>query len=315
MRARLYYKLFFSFNLLMFLCLVSKSGFSQEERLKNQRCATRLSISLLGESPSSELYNSANPQSATDSMLKDDLFNRRFSRFLNAAFNEEPGANRLQDAPYFIAYHVLSNNEPYKNIFIGPYNLSRSEESNEIVVSIDPDGLGYFRIGAWMDRYAGNESEGYRLITAYQMLNNVLGTKMVATTNAPNADTSAEGRKSPACSACHYDSWFALDHIASVLSRVERDADMNISYVPVDDSLKPVLGGFMVKNDKELIQAMVDSQDFAFNACRLSFKFLYGRKENKGEASIFDQCMTSFKSSGLIQDALAVIAKDKAFCE
>ncbi|MFK7827419.1 MAG: hypothetical protein AB8G05_24960 [Oligoflexales bacterium] len=90
---------------------------------------------------------------------------------------------------------------------------------------------------------------------------------------------------------------------------------MNISYIASDNTSKEVLGEFLAKNDKELIEAMVNSDEFAFNSCRLSFKFLYGRFETKKEAMLFDQCMQRFKNSGMIQDALATIAKDKSFCQ
>ena len=59
---------------------------------------------------------------------------------------------------------------------------------------------------------------------------------------------------------------------------------------------------------------MVNSEEFAFNSCRLSFEFLYGRIENACEA-VFDQCMVQFKKTGLIQDALSTIASDKSFCQ
>ena len=297
------------------LSSLSLSAFSQEAELLKDRCATRLSISILGKSALPKLLESNDPQSMIDTLLEDRRFIERFSRFINSEFNDEPGQNRLQDAPYFVVRHVLTNKLPYKNIFIGPYNISVPEGNNNVVVQDDPAGLGFFRIKAWMDRYAGNETDGYRLVAAYRMLNNVLGTHMIATTNAPNTDLSATGREAAGCRGCHYDAWFALDKIASVLSKVQRDEDMNITYIDPDNTPKEVLGEFFVKNDKELIETMVNSDEFAFNSCRLSFKFLYGRSENKSEAALFEQCMQSFKSSELIQDALATIAKDKNFCQ
>jgi hypothetical protein len=45
------------------------------------------------------------------------------------------------------------------------------------------------------------------------------------------------------------------------------------------------------------------------------FSFLYGRNENACEAAVFDRCVESLKSSGLIQSALSTVAKDPSYCQ
>jgi hypothetical protein len=88
-----------------------------------------------------------------------------------------------------------------------------------------------------------------------------------------------------------------------------------VTFTPNDGQPKEVLGGLMLKDDKELVTTMVDSEQFAFNACRTVVKYLYGREENACEAAVFDKCVDALKSSGMIQSALATVAKDPSFCQ
>ena len=73
--------------------------------------------------------------------------------------------------------------------------------------------------------------------------------------------------------------------------------------------------GRTITDDKSLVQTLVDSDSLKFNACRLAFKFLYGRDENKCEGPLFDQCIDAFTAGGTIQSAVATIAKDASFCQ
>ena len=73
--------------------------------------------------------------------------------------------------------------------------------------------------------------------------------------------------------------------------------------------------GKTIANDRELVETLVSSPDFAFNACRLSFKYLYGRAENQCEGDLFDRCVDAFTQDGMIQTAVATIAKDPSFCQ
>ncbi len=282
----------------------------------NARCATRLSVALLGNAPAADFAASADPQSQVDTMLADPLFIERFSRFINSKFNDGPGATSEEDAAYHTAKYVLTQKQPWKNIFVAPINLTATGAAANRVVSVqaDPQGLGYFRSQPWLLRYAGNELTGIKLNTAYRMMNNVLGLTLTATSNAPGADVSATGRASAACRACHFENYWALDTAAQVLSKVVRNG-ATVTFTPADGTPKAVLGGVMVKDDKEFITAMVESEHFAFNTCRLAFSFLYGRPENACESPIFDACVESFKTSGQIQTALSTVAKDPTFCQ
>ncbi len=283
---------------------------------KSVRCATRLGVTFLGVSPAADLLASTDPQSMVDQLITRPEFQERFARFINSKMNDAPGATSEEDTAYHLSKYILQNNKPWKEMFIGPYNIVATGNGAARTVSVqpDPNGLGYFRSQPWLLRYAGNELTGLKLNAAYRIQNNVAGLEILATTNAPGADVSATGRAAPACKSCHFDGWYALDKTAQVLGRVQRQGQ-NVTFTPPDGLPKEVLGGMMLKDDKELVTALTESEDYAFNACRTVFSFLYGRNENACEAAVFDRCVESLKSSGLIQSALSTVAKDPSYCQ
>jgi hypothetical protein len=287
--------------------VVTPASAEGDEADKAARCATRLSITILGESPSDALVAKKNPQAEVDAMLSSEAFVERFARFANQRFNPEPGENVAEDASYTLAKHVLGNDLPWKDMFVGRFRVTNT-------VTDDPEGLGYFRSPAWMRRYAGNEEEGYRIVGAYRILQNTTGLEILATTNVDGADLTATGRQAPACKSCHYDNWYALDKVAKVLSR-RSGPDNNITYVPPSEGPQEILGGKTIANDEELLTALVESENYRVNACRLAFSFLYGRAENACESAVFDRCMEAFGKDGRMQSALSAIAKDASFCQ
>lgn len=288
---------------------------------KTERCATRLSISLLGKSPVGALMSAADPQTQIDAMLSSADFQERFARFVNATFNDDAGATAAEDPAYYLTKYVLTNNLTWDQMFLGGYKVdvaAGSPAGTQPTVTIDPNGLGYFRSKPWLLRYAGNELAGIKLSTGYRMMNNTIGLKLVASTNSPSADVSATGRSSAGCSACHFDGWFALDKVASVLSRkitTVTGGNTVVTFGPPPASPQQILGGMVIADDKELVTALVKSEAFEFRACRMAFEYLYGRAEMSCEGPVFDRCMTAFKATGTIQSALASVAKDATFCQ
>ena len=280
---------------------------------KTERCATRLSIALLGLSPDAALLSATSPADSVDQMLATSQFEERFSRFVNATFNGDPGSTPEQDSAYYLAKYVLANNKPWEEMFIGQYNVDL--DANKVVqVTADPNGLGYFRSMPWLKRYAGNELAGIKISTAYRMMHNTVGLKLIASTNAPGADISATGRQATACRGCHYDSWFALDKTASVLSKRVGNGDAMTFAAPTVGP-QMLLGGISVSDDKGLVTALVKSEPFRFRSCRLAFEFLYGRAEQTCEGPIFDACMQAFSADGNIRTAISVVAKSAAYCQ
>jgi hypothetical protein len=291
----------------------SGAGAEEDKAALNERCATRLSIAFIGKSaPAAELA-SANPQGAVDALLASPDFLERFARFTNSKMNDDPGEAAKDDSAYHLSKYILTNNKPWGELFNGPYNVDLDAAKTNVVVTDDPNGVGYFRSRPWMVRYAGNELAGIKIGTAYRIQNNVVGLTLVASTNAPEADISMTGRKAQPCSQCHYESWYALDNIASILSKRVGLAD-KMTFGP-QSAPEADLGGTKIHNDKELVDTLVNSDAFKFRTCRLAFNFLYGRDENKCEGTIFDKCIDEFSTKKTIQSAIAAVAKDPSFCQ
>lgn len=287
----------------------------------NERCATRLAIAFLGSTGDMTSINASAPQQSVDALLADPAFIERFARFTNSQFNDQPSTafNDGRDEPaYFLSKYVLENAKPWSDLFLGQYNVDRRQVNQQNVVSVvdDPAGLGFFRSGSWMDRYAGNEDEGLRLTAAYRIQNNVVGLTLVASTNAPGADVSVTGRQAAGCRGCHYDGWQALDYVAGTLSKVQRNNNGDITgYDDTFPSAQTILGGQTISSDQELVTALVNSENYSYNACRLAFKYLYARSENQCEGPVFDKCVAAFKADGKIQSAIKAIATDATFCQ
>ncbi|MBL8912126.1 MAG: hypothetical protein JNM17_15630 [Archangium sp.] len=277
-----------------------------------ERCAVRLGIALTGKSPTAALISSPNPQMQIDALLDSPEFIERFSRFINSTFNDTPGTTSEADSAYHLTKHVLTNDKPWKDLYVGPYDIT--VQNNAVVVRDDPNGLGIYRTKAWVERYAGNEENGVKLATAYRMLNNATGVKLTAAVQMPGQDFSATGRQNSACRGCHFDGWFALDRLASVLTKKVVNADDTVTFVPPTAGPQQLLGR-TVSNDKDLMTALVDSEAFDFRTCRLAYQFLYGRNELSCEGPIFDRCVDAFRASGTIQAALKTVASDPAYCQ
>lgn len=285
------------------------------------RCATRLSISIKGVSPTAGEISSTAPQANAGGMLLTPEFNERFARFLNTELNSSPGSTQLEDAPYFVAKHVLDKGLPYSDLFRGQFDVV--EAGGGVTVQASANGLGYFRTKSWLERYAGNETQGYRLVTAYRLMQNVVGLQLDAIQDTAGVDNSFAGRTSnPACKICHGDAanglgprWFQLDRVAGIFPRVVRSGNSIAFTGPKPNPAGIDVGGTTVTDDASLVNALVASENFSFNACRVAFKYLYGRPESTCEAPVFEKCRAAFKASGKIQDGLRAIAEDPDFCQ
>ncbi len=284
---------------------------------RNERCATRLATAMVGESATPEALASLQPQDSFDTLVKDPRFVDRFSRFINSQFNRTPGLTPAEDAPYYMSKYVLMNNKPWSEMFLGKYAVvptDANDPNSEANVIDAPNGLGYFRSRAWEIRYGGNEGAGVRLVTAYRIMQNMVGVQLVASTNEPNADVSVVGRKASQCATCHFTPWYALDSVASVLgTRVGKGADTKFD--PPAGGPQTILGGVSVSNMDGLVAALANDESFNVNACRLTFRYLYGRDEMSCDGPAFDACVENFKKDKQITTALATVAKDARYCE
>jgi len=290
--------------------LGSSDGGPPTDDAARYRCATRLSLSLTGRPPSATLIADPDPQSKVDELLADPAFVEQFSRFVNSEMNPEPGETPAGDATYFLAKHILTNSKPWHELFDGAYRVEAvaavagSPATAQVVD--DAAGLGYFRSRPWMVRYAGNEEDGYRLSAAFRIQQNIIGLDVGAVTSSPGTDISATGRMDGACRSCHYDSYFALDKVAKILSR-KTGTDANITFTPSTEGPQQVLDGKTIANDADLVAALVSSTEHQFRTCRLAFQFAYGRAEATCESALFDACIDAYAASGDVRDALRTI--------
>lgn len=291
--------------------LVSTSVYAQATAA-SERCAIRLASNIQGRAPSTTLFTNATPQTQVDALIGSAEFNEKFSRFVNSQFNSLPGEAPAEDASYYLTRHILQNSLPWRSLFNGQFRVEPDPaNNNQARVVADTNGLGYFRSPVWMRRYDGNELEGYRIAAAYRIMQNTVGLKLAAALNTEGVD--ADGRKGAPCNSCHYNNVFALDLAAKVLSK--RPMGTSTSYTAPNEGAQVFLGGKTIANDKEMVEALIASENFNFNACRLAAEFLYGRSEFKCEGPVFDKCVTDFKASGNIKTAVATLAKDASFCQ
>ena len=310
------------------LCCVALFSFNasaQDAELKG-RCAKRLAVNLLGQSPSAALLALANPQDGVDAMMLPagpviqtdggvstafppaTPFQDRLARFVNSEFNAVPGLSNQEDSSYFYARYVLQRDLPWSEVFVGNYQIDTNGN-----VTPGTGQLGYFRVTAWMRRYAGNEIDGFRLPGAYRMLQNTIGIQLKPVMNTTGA-TSGTRQTDAVCASCHYDEVFGLDYAAKVLSRrVGTGTTMTFAAPPAGSQV--FLGGQTISNDQQMMTAVINSVNFKFNTCRLAMKFAYGRSEFKCEGPAFDRCMTAFTASGKITDAIKSIVKDASYCQ
>jgi hypothetical protein len=299
---------------LLLAAVLAQTATAQTTTLEfRQRCATRLSMALTGKSATATLMSATDPQQSVDALINTPDWIDRMSRFVNAKYNVDPGAIPAEDASYYLSKYVLTNNKPWRDMFIGGYqvNPDPANAGNALVVT-DVNGLGYFRSRTWMVRYAGNELDGYRIVSAYRMMNNILGLKLQAAVNTNGVN--ATGRMQPACAGCHYNTTFGLDYAAKILSRRVGTNAATMTFTAPNEGPQPLLDT-TITDDKNFATTMVNSVDFKFNVCRQAMEFSYGRAEFKCDGPVFDACMTAFQTVGTMQAAVGAIAKDTSFCQ
>lgn len=287
---------------------------STEAELRARRCWERTSLALVGTLRSPVPVDSggfpAQFMPARIGPLLGEYFYPRFAGFVSSRWQREQAGTQAGNAPYYVALEVLSHERPWSEVFLGPYGVDFTETARLVA---DPDGLGYFRVKEWQLQHAGNEAAGYKLATAYRILNNVVGYTAVPSASNNLGDASATGRAAPGCRGCHFDGPFALDKVARVLNRrVGFGAD--ITFAPPSDGPQTVLDGRTVTDDRGLVEALVRSEMFTFNTCRLVFQFMYGRPESGCEAPLFDACVSAFEATGTIQGAIMGLVQHPDYC-
>jgi hypothetical protein len=290
---------------------VRAAGGADDQAEQAARCSVRLSLAILGTSPESALLASPAPQASVDAMLTTPTFIERFASFMNSELSKAPSADPSNDPVYALTKYVLTENKPWTDLFVGPYALAPSSAGMD--VSLDERGLGYFRSDVWRKDYAGNDEGGALLVAAFRIVQNTTGLTLTPSVGVAGQDRSLTGRQAVACRGCHFDSWYALDRIASLLPKRKTSADGTITLTPRNGGPQALLGK-TITDDKDLVETLVNSDAWRFPQCRHVFHFLYGRNETQCEASVFDACVDALTSTKTIQGAIASVAKDPSFC-
>jgi hypothetical protein len=293
-----------------------------EEQLRVRRCWERTTLAMLGTTtvPRAEkYYGPLPPADFTPDYVQNffgdekyfDVFASRFAGFVNAKWQREQSATRERNAPYQVAHWVLGKRLPWRDTFVGRFDLDPFEGRFTVVPA--DSGLGYFRVKKWLETNAGNEAQGYKLNTAYRMLQNTLGTKLTAAPNNTSVpDSSATGRAGPGCTSCHFEGPYPLDRVARTLTRRNGMGTMMTFTAPTDGPQQ--LWGHTVSDDEELVRVLISSEEFTFNTCRLVFEFMFGRPESTCEAPLFDACVQAFEAEGTIQGAVMGLARHPDYC-
>jgi hypothetical protein len=295
--------------------LLTTAAFGQTDPQQRLRCAARLAANVLGTAPTSALLTATNPQDQVPALLQDPLFIDRFAGFIQSRFAPEPTPFKVEDAPFYLTRKILSEGYKWRDLYVGPFTFARQAgDTNGVydpIIAVDAvnGGYGFFQSTDWRTRFRGNELEGYRIVHAYRILNNVLGIELKAALNTTGVGS--DGRKSAQCAGCHYHPVFGLDLIARVLPKRTQYTTSSPPY----DAPQVLVGGQTINNEKELLQALVASPDFQFNACRLAMRYAYGRPEYQCEGPTFDACMSAFASQETMQSALAAILRHPTYCQ
>jgi hypothetical protein len=295
-----------------------------------EQCATRLAVAFTGKSASSSLLASTDPQSLADALVTAPEFIERFASFLNSRLNPGPRTADLEPS-FYLARYILQNGKPWADLFTGPYDVDDNGNvrvttgsatgvvantgNGDQAITATP-GLGYFRTRNWMFRYAGQELAGYRLTSAYRIVQNTTGIVLHAAVVQPGQDVSSGGRETNVvCASCHFQGAFALDKIARVLSKRVGTEHNFMTFSPPTEVPQVILDNRPISSDEELVRALVGSTHFKFNTCRHVFNFLYARDETTNDALVFDACVDALDRTGMIQQALLAVAKAPSFCQ
>ena len=309
--------------LLLAPCLALAEGLNSAstEQLKARRCWEKTALALTGNPAPAHFgrddasfpptFEPELAQLYFGDFAYNPRFASRFAGFVTSKWQREQSTEKAQNVPFLVVQYVVGRQLPWKQVFLGGYDVDFTE--NRGVVTESPAGLGYFRVAQWRRQYAGNEVAGYKLSTAYRMLNNTLGIRLTAAANNTLGDASAVGRSAAGCTGCHFKGAYPLDLIARVLDRRQGFGD-KMTFTPSTDGPQ-MLWGQKVEDDAQLMALLVGSEGFTFNSCRLAFEFLYGRPESSCEAPIFDACVSALEKEGTIQGALMGMIRHPDYCQ
>ena len=280
------------------------------------QCNQKLSSTLFGRSATTAELDIPDPMARVDGMMADREFVEHFASYVNAHMEWTPGESLRKNPVYgALTFFLFEDGEerPWSELFTGNFELYDNGYNPR------GSGSGYFSDRNWNIKYKGNEEDGYKLRTAYMILNNQIGLNLEALTvnNAGGSGRDARQDPSTVCYACHYKEEFALDRIANVLPQVNREASdaQNLVENPPPGPTPQTIYGNEVSNLDELVDSLVTTDEFYTNACHIAFKFVFGRSERGADKELFKGCLDKFKADGRISVAVRHFIDSEIFCQ
>lgn len=273
------------------------------------RCGLKVAAALTAE-PNPDLA-AADLRALVDEQLQSPHFALLFASFVNTRFNRGLSMRAEEDAVFYVVRHVLENQLPWSQVYLGEYGWTGPQGYPEIVA--DPNGVGYFTAPGWVRRYAGNDLDGYMLFAAYRVVQNTTGIVLVPSPFNADQSSDFEGRQRPECSSCHLESPVALDKIARFFPR-RTGFGNQMTLTPPENGPQELLNGQTFNDLKQLVAGLLETDDYRFWTCRLVFEYLYNRPESACEALVFDQCVAALEETDDIRDAIVAVATDPSFC-
>lgn len=292
--------------------LASSNSFAETA----MQCNQKLNSTLFGRSATTAELNITDPLGRVDNMMDDQEFIDHLSSYINAHMEWLPD-DGLRNNPVYAAlkFYLFENGgeKPWRELFTGNFEVYDNGYNSR------NDGSGYFSDRVWKKKYKGNEEDGFKLRTAYLILNNAIGLNLEALTVSNSGGSGRDTRQDPesVCYACHYKEEFALDRIANILPKVNRDAsdDQNLVESPAPGPAPQTIYGTEVSDMDELLDSLVTTDEFYTNACHVAFKFVFGRDERGADKDIFKSCIDTFKADGRISVAVRHFIDSDIFCQ
>ena len=291
--------------------------------MTTEQCNQKLSNTLLDRAATTTELANPDPMGRVDGLLNNSDFKEYFARFVNAHMNWGPKDNADENPVYMsLINYVFKNDLQWKELLV---------HDREIVgqnANPSTKDVGYFNHRNWRQRYEGNEEDGFKLRTAYMIMNNMIGLNLEAVTVSATGASDRDARKTPGtvCYHCHYRFDFALDRVADILPRVNREnmdvqnrqdlnplgsmAEVFGTTITTQGASDPKVAGL-----RNFVEMLAERDEFYSNACNIAFEFTFGREADGSDPDVFDGCVAEFRKTGKILDAVRHFIESPIFCQ
>ncbi len=303
-------------SLVLVLALVVLAARSASAQPTSIECARRVGtvLNLTYWGSEAARADAGTMQDRVPSFMQRGEFVARWGAFVSSRVNAQPGETAEDDVMLAAIRFVFENNRPWKDVFVGRFGMKGPSGYPVVVDAPDQPPYGFFGLAPWLKRYAGNASDGHLLQASNRILLATIGFKLTPSPQNAIGDNGRTGRERAECRSCHYDSPYALDHVAALLPWARTLANGQVKVVPQTPTPQVLFNGQTFNSFDELLQTLVGSDAFLFWSCRLAFEFSVGRPESGCEADLFDRCVDTLRETQDIRAAIASIMQHPSYC-